>query len=154
MASLIVAAFLSCCRFTSSLGQIMPLIGMSRSHCSSNSSFMISQKLCSTQQAAIVQYNNYLHSDLAALQAQEIFLLIFHIHSLLQLLWCLEDCWTVIPQRSGFLGPRKASSASLAVGKPSVQELVVAPSHHWSFRTHYHLGWRHHHKGTCTVRSF
>ena len=52
MASLIVVAFLSCSWFTSSLGQIVPLIGMSRSHYYSNSSFIISQKLCSTQQAA------------------------------------------------------------------------------------------------------
>jgi len=49
MASLIAVAFLSC----GSLWQIIPLIGMSRSHFSSNSSFIISQKLFSTQQAAL-----------------------------------------------------------------------------------------------------
>ena len=53
MAFLIAAAFLSCCWFTSSPGQIVPLTGMPRSHCSSNSSFISSQKLCRTQQATI-----------------------------------------------------------------------------------------------------
>ena len=53
MASLIAAAFLSCFWFPSPPRQICSFISLPRSHCSSNSSFISSQKLCSTQQAAV-----------------------------------------------------------------------------------------------------
>ena len=132
MASLIAAAFLSCCWFTSSLGQIVPLIEMSRSHCSSNSSFIISQKLCSTQQAAItVQQLFKFRSSRFASAGNLPFNLPYPFSTTtLVMLRRFLNCNSCVPQRSGFLGPRTASSVSLAVGNLSLQELVVAPSHH------------------------